>query len=137
MNFLSINIKGAGNSDKANWISRLKKDHGISLIGIQETMFSSGNRIQFSKFWGDSNLEVDWVDANGRSGGIATLWDPCLIFCTDTFKDQNFLMITRNVMGIDGLVNVINVYAPQTSTGKREPWRAKFRYLNNPREVIG
>ncbi|XP_076947995.1 uncharacterized protein LOC143620116 [Bidens hawaiensis] len=71
MNFLSINIRGIGVIGKSGWIKKLQKDCGVSFLAMQETMCSDTQMSLFCNFWGGQGFEADWVNSNGRSGGIA------------------------------------------------------------------
>ncbi|KAK1423184.1 hypothetical protein QVD17_18479 [Tagetes erecta] len=61
-------------------------------------------------------------NATGRSGGIATFWNPTLFSKSDVLKDQNFLLISGNLIGLGIQLHIVNVYAPQGAREKRSLW---------------
>ncbi|KAF5818800.1 hypothetical protein HanXRQr2_Chr02g0070241 [Helianthus annuus] len=39
-------------------------------------MRSEGSKIPVTKIWGRRPMQADWVNAEGTSGGILSIWDP-------------------------------------------------------------
>ncbi|KAJ0923638.1 putative RNA-directed DNA polymerase [Helianthus annuus] len=89
---------------------------------MQETMYADGSRINFKKFWGNYPLDTDWVNSEGRSGGLACLWDPTIFTRSNTFKHRNYLLICGTIRGISDQLHIMNVYAPQSASSKRALW---------------
>ncbi|XP_021980194.1 uncharacterized protein LOC110876328 [Helianthus annuus] len=122
MNILSINIRGVTGSGKSDWVRKLKKDWRFSFLGIQET-HQAGLPDQFwNSFWDRSPMEVVTVDAVGRSGGMACLWDPGVFSVDNVVKNQNFILITGRVKGVDIVLNLLCVYAPNDPGRRRLLW---------------
>ncbi|KAJ0859518.1 putative endonuclease/exonuclease/phosphatase [Helianthus annuus] len=65
---------------------------------------------------------MDHVPANGRSGGIVSMWDPSVFKVHDSIKHSNFLLTMGVLKGSNKAVNIINVYAPQKVTQKKALW---------------
>ncbi|XP_022042309.1 uncharacterized protein LOC110944976 [Helianthus annuus] len=93
MNCLSLNIRGIGGRGKSGKIKHLKNVHGISFIGLQETMVSNISPGLVSNFWGGMGFEYDFVNAYGNSGGLMCLWDPKVFSKELVNKDRNFLHV--------------------------------------------
>ncbi|XP_022014541.1 uncharacterized protein LOC110914035 [Helianthus annuus] len=112
MNYLTINIRGVGNAQNAAWIKKIKREHGICFIVIQETKYADGSKINFKRFWGNFPLDSDWVNSEGRLRGMACLWDPGILN----------LLVCGTIRGIAEQVNVMSIYAPQATSSKRALW---------------
>lgn len=75
MNCLSINAHGCGDGAKVSWIRRMKIEHDVTFLGIQETWMPDYNRINIRGCWDSDNYDFEGVDAHGRSGGILSIWN--------------------------------------------------------------
>ncbi|KAJ0445513.1 putative RNA-directed DNA polymerase [Helianthus annuus] len=122
MNLMSINIRGVIGSGKPSWIRRLKREWRFSFLGIQETHQAGLMDSFWFRFWDKSLLESVSVDAIGRSGGLACLWDPGIFSAANVVKNQNFLLITGHIIGVNEPINLLNVYAPNDSGKRRLLW---------------
>ncbi|XP_076898925.1 uncharacterized protein LOC143552647 [Bidens hawaiensis] len=122
MNVLSLNIRGLGNSSKADWVRGLRIHHEVSFMMIQETQFVDLGSIDVGRFWGRGDFCFDWVASHGRSGGLLSLWDPKIFAKTDVIKLSNCLLVSGNIKGCDGANHMLNVYAPHNAVDKRFLW---------------
>ncbi|KAJ0555890.1 putative AP endonuclease 1, Endonuclease/exonuclease/phosphatase superfamily [Helianthus annuus] len=122
MNFMSINIRGIGGIDKPAWISKLTREHKISFLCMQETQTSNLDPVTVGRFWGKVDMEWDFVDARGRSGGIVSAWDPGIFSKQGEIKNESFLVVTGRIAGSDIILNIVNVYAPCDVMRRRELW---------------
>ncbi|XP_021980553.1 uncharacterized protein LOC110876698 [Helianthus annuus] len=86
MNFLSANIRGAGDFSKAEHIRNLKKKNKLGFIAIQETQVSNSLNLQVSDFWDNTVFDYESIEASGRSGGLLSIWDPGLFVKKSTKK---------------------------------------------------
>ncbi|KAJ0621843.1 putative Endonuclease/exonuclease/phosphatase superfamily [Helianthus annuus] len=86
-------------------------------------MARDGSKIQFRKIWGRGRLEFDWVNAEGRSGGMACLWNPVFSTKTNIIRHLNFMVITGKLCQYNDILNFVNVYAPQGLEPKKESWK--------------
>ena len=122
MNFLSINIRGIGSRGKPGWINRLKKEYGVSFIGIQETMSSDIPVGLVSSYWDGLGYEFESVDSEGNSGGLLSIWDPQFFVKNTVRKDSHFLVVSGFLADGKTRINIMNVYAPQNNVHKRILW---------------
>lgn len=122
MNYLSINIKGAADGRKEKWIREVKKENGINFLCFQETSLVDSLEIRFDQYWGNGSFDVEWVNANGRSGGLCSIWDPKFFIKQKVLKDKNFLLIHGLLVEDSSLLTIVNVYGPQNPIEKRELW---------------
>ncbi|KAJ0455942.1 putative endonuclease/exonuclease/phosphatase [Helianthus annuus] len=89
---------------------------------MQETMISNIPLDLVSSFWGGVGFDFEFVNANGNSSGLLSLWDPKVFVKDLVTTDCNFLHVAGMVLAGSIRVNIINVYAPQTNDGKRQLW---------------
>ncbi|KAD3338454.1 hypothetical protein E3N88_33975 [Mikania micrantha] len=131
MDFLSLNIRGHGNENKAEWIRSIKLSKKIHFMCIQETQLSDNSRLPLKLIWGNKPMDYDLVDANGRSGGLLSMWDPGIFSKLAVNKGDNFLHVSGFVMGVEEPFNIINVYAPHDRSLKRELWETLVDLVNS------
>ncbi|XP_076915204.1 uncharacterized protein LOC143574479 [Bidens hawaiensis] len=122
MNFLSVNIRGAGVNGKQAWASQLKRVDGIHFVGVQETKKASISRGLIAKFWGSDDFEWAVVDAVGRSGGLVSMWNPDLFSVTHVSTNRNFILTMGSIKGIDATGCIVNVYALNDPVLRRNLW---------------
>ena len=130
MNFLSLNIRGAGSSTKMEWVRRLKRTHKLQFLAFQETQFTDSSCIQVRNYWDSSTYESAAVDANGRSGGLLCIWNPVLFRRKCTIRSQFFLVIVGTLQGSSEDLIIANVYAPQGQSEKNMLWLNLLRLIN-------
>ncbi|XP_022003338.1 uncharacterized protein LOC110900780 [Helianthus annuus] len=62
------------------------------------------------------------VDAEGRSGGLVSIWDPELFKVDSVFKYQRFVVVSGVLAGDEERLNVINLYAPNDCSERAAFW---------------
>lgn len=74
MNVVSYNIRGCGNSVKIKRIRQLLQKGGVDMCFIQESKMSQVAEGLITSIWG--SVDCDWSakEAEGRTGGIITIW---------------------------------------------------------------
>ncbi|XP_021980064.1 uncharacterized protein LOC110876195 [Helianthus annuus] len=122
MNYLTANIRGAGDSLKAEHIKELKKQNNINFIAVQETQFMDSAKLQVKIFWGSSIFESDYVNASGRSGGLLNIWDPNIFVRKSSVSNRFFLATLGELTNGGEKINVVNIYAPHDNNLKKELW---------------
>ncbi|KAK9077285.1 hypothetical protein SSX86_005622 [Deinandra increscens subsp. villosa] len=122
MNFLSINLRGIGNSDKRDWVKSLKASHKISFLAIQETQFRNTASINPITFWGRTQCESEICDAAGRSGGLISIWDPNIFQKTSSHKSKSYLLIKGILLGTHQEILIFNIYGPHEPSSKTTLW---------------
>ncbi|XP_021995752.1 uncharacterized protein LOC110892926 [Helianthus annuus] len=83
------------------------------------------------RYWGQADMEWDFVDAIGRSGGIVSTWDPGIFSKQDVIKNESFLVVTGRIAGSNITLNVVNVYASCDVVRRRELWDELKRTKGN------
>lgn len=122
MNCLSLNIRGMADQANVSWVRRLKMKYKINFVGIQETWISDYRRINTAGCWDSHEFDSAGVNSTGRSGGLICIWNKSLFTKTEIISSRSFLIVIGNWRGIDGYMNFVNVYGPQSVPDKREVW---------------
>ncbi|XP_023765937.1 uncharacterized protein LOC111914428 [Lactuca sativa] len=122
MNFLSLNVRGVGEDAKVSWVRRLKIKHKATFVGLQETQLSDYSNIDVKGCWDSNDYDFVGVDSSGRSGGLISIWDTRLFQKGDVIKNRNFLVVIGKCKNKDGILNIANVYGPQSPTEKKNVW---------------
>ncbi|KAJ0548185.1 putative RNA-directed DNA polymerase [Helianthus annuus] len=122
MNFLTLNIRGVTGVEKPFWVRKLKREARLSFIAIQETHLAHSQENYWNRFWDNSPLMAVSVDATGRSGGLASIWDPGVFVVDSVVKGQFFLLTSGSMQGVEERVNILNIYAPNDYTRRRALW---------------
>ncbi|PWA51973.1 RNA-directed DNA polymerase, eukaryota, Reverse transcriptase zinc-binding domain protein [Artemisia annua] len=74
------------------------------------------------RIWGNNNFGMDFLGSVGQSGGLLCLWDKGAFSHSSTIKNRNFLLVSGMLKGLNEVINVLNVYAPQGVVAKRVLW---------------
>ncbi|XP_035844111.1 uncharacterized protein LOC118490529 [Helianthus annuus] len=72
---------------------------------------------------------MEFVEANGKSGGLLCLWDPSVFRSTAVVKNSHYLWIKGHTFGNNQEINIFNVYAPHRASEKKVLW-------SNLKEII-
>ncbi|XP_022006792.1 uncharacterized protein LOC110905209 [Helianthus annuus] len=122
MNFGTINIKGAGGVGKAKVVRGLLSKYGLNFIAIQETQFRDLPDRVIKRFWDNTAFDYIKVDADGRSGGLLSIWSPGVFKKNLDVKTQNFILVKGQVTGEQEEIIVVNVYASTVPSNRRQLW---------------
>ncbi|XP_022007605.1 uncharacterized protein LOC110906842 [Helianthus annuus] len=122
MNCLSVNLRGVRCNRKSDWIRGLKTSYGIHFLSIQETKLQDSDLFMFSKFWGRAEFKIAVVNSVGRSGGLACIWCPSVFRCVNLIHNRHYIVVSGRLVQNGCLINLINVYAPNDSNGRRALW---------------
>ncbi|KAD4178377.1 hypothetical protein E3N88_26968 [Mikania micrantha] len=112
------------------WIRKMKVKLGIHFISLQETQFTNGDDVPFVNIWGNYDYDSCVVPSVGRSGGLACCWDPSMFNKHQVIYSKHFIVISGNWQGLEGKINLVNVYAPQGDIDKRHLWMDLLCILN-------
>ncbi|XP_022024330.1 uncharacterized protein LOC110924645 [Helianthus annuus] len=130
MNFGTINIKGAGGIGKAARVKGLLSKFNLAFIAIQETQFRDLSLSKIRRFWDSSSFEFSKVDADGRSGGLLSLWNPLVFKKELELKSQNFLIIKGKLTGENEDLVVVNVYGSTSKANRIRMWEELLEAKN-------
>ncbi|XP_058783757.1 uncharacterized protein LOC131658488 [Vicia villosa] len=91
MIILSYNLRGGGNQTKRKRVDFLIQKSDVDLCFIQETKLSGIGLNLVKEMWGDVDVEWSYLDANGASSGILTMWKKEFFFLNYSFRGEGFL----------------------------------------------
>ncbi|XP_021974931.1 uncharacterized protein LOC110870041 [Helianthus annuus] len=131
MNFLSVNLRGMGGDLKSGWIKGIKREHGVNFMMLQETKQGSVSRSDICKFWGSGSFGSESVDSSGLSGGLLSIWDDSRFHLSESVKERNYILIRGSLVGSNSMLNVLNVYAPQSIQAKKVLWDNLLLLINS------
>ncbi|KAJ9551779.1 LOW QUALITY PROTEIN: hypothetical protein OSB04_015824 [Centaurea solstitialis] len=114
INVISLNSNGLGEVLKRRWICSLKKKFRSSVVFLQETHLPIVEKGTVCDCWGGDDFEFEFVNSEGRSGGICTIWNPHFFIKEDVIKEANFLALKGTWLPLKTKVLLVNVYAPNS-----------------------
>ncbi|XP_058734029.1 uncharacterized protein LOC131605721 [Vicia villosa] len=88
---LSYNIRGGGNRAKRKRVGFLIQKGDVDICFIQETKLSGIGVDVIRELWGGVDVEWSYLDVNGASGGILTMWKKDLFSLIYSFRGEGFL----------------------------------------------
>ncbi|KAM0069892.1 putative RNA-directed DNA polymerase [Helianthus debilis subsp. tardiflorus] len=131
MNCLSLNVRGIVGGVKAAWIREIRKSHNISVIALQETKVEKVSNACIASIWGNKNFEAACVASIGLSGGLIWIWDPKVLKISSIIHNRSFLIIKGTVIGSGDPINLVNIYAPQSTAAKLILWNELSNHINS------
>ena len=137
MNCLSLNLCGTGSYKKRSWVRSICESQCVVFLGIQETRMTQVDFSKIRSMWGNQRFDFAVSCARGRSGGILSVWDPRFFARVRILSCDNYLVVygTWLSLGINGYM--VNVYAPQSGSDKRQVWNSILSFINqNPGEYV-
>ncbi|KAL8474394.1 hypothetical protein ACS0TY_031022 [Phlomoides rotata] len=74
------------------------------------------------EIWGDTNFEWAYRGAEGRSGGLISIWNSNVFAMYSLWHTMRMLMVKGKWLEDGSDILIINVYAPCTTTEKEQLW---------------
>lgn len=122
MNYLAINIRGIRGDGKVGWIKGLKVSNNIHFLAIQETKLNENTWFNMASVWGRTVFESEQVFSMGTSGGLVSIWDPCMFKKISVHKNRHYLMVVGVLVVTGECINIVNVHAPNDPSSRRTLW---------------
>lgn len=94
----------------------------ISFVFLQETQIQDITANNIREFWGDDNFKWMHYPANGRSGGILTIWDDENYEVMDDLQGPCSVSILIKNRGDGKIWSLSNIYGPTGRGNKEEMW---------------
>lgn len=131
MNILSINICGTGCAFKLKRLNHILWKNKVNFLCLQESKMADSDLFRVKNIWG--NYQFGYVEslANGRSGGILSIWDPNSFELVDSVIHENFVIVKGKWIATSFDCYIINIYAPQGEREKVELWNKIVDFMNN------
>lgn len=122
MKILTYNVRGLGSSVKKKELKEIINKHKIELCCVQETKLESISELECKAVWGDDKFGWDYREAEGRAGGILSIWDSEVFSCLSSWH-MNGALIVNGFWGQECVqCCIINVYAPCLLSEKEGLW---------------
>ncbi|XP_058742067.1 uncharacterized protein LOC131614510 [Vicia villosa] len=125
MNIVSYNIRGCGNSAKRGRIRQLLQRGNTDMCFIQESKVTRVSEGLIKSTWGYVGCNWPAKEAEGRSGGIITIWKKGVIHPISSFRGKGLLGVNALWNGIN--CYFVNVYSSCLASEKRELWAELLR----------
>ncbi|XP_071699202.1 uncharacterized protein [Rutidosis leptorrhynchoides] len=140
MKVATWNTRGLGNKGKGRRVFNLITKFQVQFMAIQETMVENVSPSVLREVWKGMSFGGLQVSSCGRSGGMISCWKDEFFILKSYFQCQYWLatFLTYIPSGIDVLI--INVYAPQGESDKKNIWKQISRMVNKwngPSCVLG
>lgn len=100
MKILSFNIRGLGSSVKKKEIKDLIARHRIDFCCVQETKLDSFSDVIGRNVWGGNNCDWAVRNAEGRAGGILSIWNSDL-FSVSSSWHMSGALIFNGLWGVE------------------------------------
>ncbi|XP_057779792.1 uncharacterized protein LOC130998391 [Salvia miltiorrhiza] len=119
---VSYNIRGLGSKIKKREVRELIQKQKIDFCFLQETKMENINEFDLKSIWGTDSVGFARRQADGRSGGILSMWNPAIFSSSSQWDISGALIV--NGRWAAGNINgcFINVYAPQNLIDKEALW---------------
>ncbi|GKA10549.1 RNA-directed DNA polymerase, eukaryota [Tanacetum coccineum] len=111
-----------GHKTRKEWIKALTNSFKLNFLAIQETKMSSVSHMVVKSLWGNSNYDFVCSDSLGCSGGILCIWEASIFIKDNVTISDNFVAIYGTWLTNNSKILFIVVYAPQSSSGKKNLW---------------
>lgn len=112
MNFLSINVRGIGEDYKVNWVRRLRSQHRVSFLAVQESQILDAKKIDVAACWGNQDVDFVRLNATGCSGGLINMWDKRVFTQVESIYSRNYIITKGTWSGIQEPLYFANIYGP-------------------------
>lgn len=122
MILMSFNCRGLGSPVKHRIIQQRVQKEQIDILFLQETKFTRFDP-QFGRtIWHSDHYDCVHVNANGRSGGILSIWDINKFFVSHSITGNGFVLI-KGVWAANNIpCAFINIYAPASTSERKILW---------------
>ncbi|KAL8488622.1 hypothetical protein ACS0TY_024783 [Phlomoides rotata] len=135
MKVMSYNVRGLGQRMKRMDVKQKIIQNRIEFCCIQESKIEEMEEKIGNDLW--YNKEYDWVwrEAEGRSGGIISIWNR-KVFTKSSAWHMRGMLVVNGIWLEDGeQVMIINVYAPCAPAEKEKLWDAITIVLQQNEDV--
>ncbi|EOY31763.1 Uncharacterized protein TCM_038894 [Theobroma cacao] len=112
----------AGRGEKNRALRKLIRAEKPSMVFIQEIKMEKIIGSLFDKLWRGDKVERKAIEAEGRSGGILSLWQKKFFELEEYKTKKKFIMLIGRVKGIDYRCGFINIYDPNDEGKRKELW---------------
>lgn len=101
MKILSFNYRGIGKKAKRREIKEMLRKVKVDFCCIQETKLENLRERTARSIWGFGNSDWTCMDAQGKSGGILSIWN-VETFCKTSARFANGVLVVNGYLKEDG-----------------------------------
>lgn len=134
MKMISWNVRGLGGKVKKRAIRSLISSEKSDFLCMQETKKAEIDMKFCEILWGNTDFDWAFKPAEGRSGGILTIWSNSVFAKSATFT-ANGLLGVKGVWQDNTHCDVVNVYSPCSLNEKQELWGNIQQWMNADRNT--
>ncbi|XP_058780621.1 uncharacterized protein LOC131654295 [Vicia villosa] len=117
----SLNIRGGGSLVKRKSISNLISIGRADIFFIQESKLKEVDLKIVDSLWKNEKVGWSFVQSEGRSGGLITMWKEGAMEIILSFRRGGILGTKVKWKGV--IVYLVNIYSPCSLRGKKELWK--------------
>ncbi|KAL8468699.1 hypothetical protein ACS0TY_031769 [Phlomoides rotata] len=103
-------------------IKRMIKENDMDMCCIQETKLEQMDTRLGFELWPGGEFDWVWRDAEGRSGGLISIWNRKVFEKTSTWNTKGLLVVNGRWLEDNVEMVIINVYAPCLFSEKAQLW---------------
>ncbi|KAL8553215.1 hypothetical protein ACS0TY_001749 [Phlomoides rotata] len=107
---------------KRNEIRKMIQHNGIEMCCLQETKMEKYENWIGRDIWGDRNFDWAYCEAEGRSGGLISIWNSNVFSKSCSWHTKGLLVVKGIWLEDSSDLLLLNVYAPCNSTEKAQLW---------------
>ncbi|KAL8483747.1 hypothetical protein ACS0TY_026433 [Phlomoides rotata] len=107
---------------KRSEIKKLINSNGIDMCCIQESKLEQVSSRVGNELWPNSDFEWVWKEAEGRAGGLISIWNKNLFTKTSSWHCRGLLVVNGRWREDGGEMVIMNVYAPSALSEKEQLW---------------
>ncbi|XP_057792009.1 uncharacterized protein LOC131008911 [Salvia miltiorrhiza] len=122
MKMVSYNIRGLGSKIKKRELRELLQKQKIDFCFIQETKMENFSNCDLKGIWGSDCFDFARRQAEGRSGGILSIWNPALFSKSSHWDLPGALIVNGKWISENLNGCLINIYAPQCFNARETLW---------------
>ncbi|XP_071729376.1 uncharacterized protein [Rutidosis leptorrhynchoides] len=135
---MSLNIRGFAKDckgeSKVGWFRRVRIKENPDIVLIQESKCGPVDEKWVEMIWGAPNFNFIQKPKVGKSGGMLTIWDPCVFKVSEAVEKQNFLAIKGRWIGKQNESIVVNIYGPYKD-GEKKMWDCLENLMSQSNDV--
>jgi len=136
MNCLSLNVQGFGKGEKKRWVASLYNKYKVHFLALQEVKMERVDTMLARLVWGNSRFEWAYSPAKGASGGVLSMWDKEKLKVSWSIIEEYFVLVEGVWLHSKLNVMIINIYAPQEVSSKKELWQKLLGFIGSRRGEV-
>ncbi|XP_058757968.1 uncharacterized protein LOC131631204 [Vicia villosa] len=122
----TFSVRGCANLTKQKRISQIVRRRSPDVVFLQETKIGKMTENIVNRIWGAEYCEWSAKEADGRAGGIITIWKKDAFVPVFSFHGKGFLGIKGSVKGM--IVYYVNIYSQCSLADKRKLWQDLIKW---------